>query len=179
MILKAVKSGVSEERIATVLGVDVATIRKQRDMLEGICKEAADLLKNRRLSPNVFAVMKKMKPMRQIEAVELLMTANNFSVPYMKALLAATPPDMRLDPDKRKASDGLTAEQITKMEKEMEVLQRDLKLIEDSRGEEVLNLVVARGFSPSSSITHASSGTWDNTIVISSASCRLSSTGLR
>jgi hypothetical protein len=32
-----------------------------------------------------------MKPMRQIEVAELLATASNFSVPYTKALLPATP----------------------------------------------------------------------------------------
>ena len=38
MILKAIKSGVSEERIAKVLDVDVANIRQKRDLLEGICQ---------------------------------------------------------------------------------------------------------------------------------------------
>ena len=32
------------------------------------------------------------------------------------------------------------------MEKEMEVLQRDLGLIEESHGNQVLNLVLARGY---------------------------------
>ena len=32
------------------------------------------------------------------------------------------------------------------MEKEMEGLQRDLKLIEESHGNQVLNLVLARGY---------------------------------
>jgi hypothetical protein len=50
MILKTIKSGVSEERIAKVLNVDVGSIRKKRDLLDGICKEAAEILKNRHLS---------------------------------------------------------------------------------------------------------------------------------
>jgi hypothetical protein len=32
MILKATKSGISEERIAKVLSIDVATIRQKRDL---------------------------------------------------------------------------------------------------------------------------------------------------
>ena len=35
---------------------------------------------------------------------------------------------------------------VAKMEKEMEVLQRDLGLIEESHGNQVLNLVLARGY---------------------------------
>ncbi|MCL4850297.1 MAG: ParB N-terminal domain-containing protein [Bryobacteraceae bacterium] len=146
MLLKAINSGLSEERIAKTLAVDIALIKQKRQLLQGICSEAAEILKNRHLSPKVFAVMKKMKPMRQIEVAELLVTANNFSVPYAKALLAATASDMLVDPDKQKLLGALTPEQMAKMQKEMEVLQRDLKAIEDSHGNEVLNLVLARGY---------------------------------
>jgi len=66
--------------------------------------------------------------MRQIEVAELLAATANFTMPYVKALLAATHPDMLLETDKSKIVEGLTPEQITKMEKEMETLQRDLKL---------------------------------------------------
>jgi hypothetical protein len=146
MILKATRSGVSEERIAKVLRVDIASIRAKRDLLNGICVEAAELLKNKRVSVGVFSVLRKMKPMRQIEVAELLLASTNFSVPYAKALLAATQSDMLLEPDKHKIVEGLTPEQVTKMEKEMEVLQRDLKLVEESHGNQVLNLVLARSY---------------------------------
>jgi ParB-like chromosome segregation protein Spo0J len=147
MILNAIKSGhVSEERIAKALNLDIASIRKKRDLLVGIGKEAAEVLKNKDISPNVFVALRKMKPMRQLEVAELLAATNNFSVPYTKALLVATSPEMLVDPDKRKVIEGLTPEQIAKMEKEMEVLQRDLELIEASHGNEVLNLVLARGY---------------------------------
>jgi len=146
MILKAIKSGVSEERIAKVLNVDVASIRQKRDLLEGICREAVEILKTRQMSHLVFGLLRKMKPMRQIEVAELLMTASNFSVPYTRALLAATKPDMLIDPDKHKVIEGLTREQVAKMQNEMEVLQQELKLIEESHGNEVLNLVLARGY---------------------------------
>jgi hypothetical protein len=53
---------------------------------------------------------------------------------------------MLVDPDRHKHLDGLTPEQAAKMQREMEVLQRELKLIEESHGNEVLNLVLARGY---------------------------------
>ena len=84
--------------------------------------------------------------MRQIEVCEVLNATANFSVPYAKALFAATHPDMLIEPDKNKVVQGLTPEQLAKMEKEMEGLQRDLKLIEESHGNQVLNLVLARGY---------------------------------
>jgi len=146
MILKAIRHGVSEERIAKVLRVDVATIRQKRDLLNGICKEAVEILKNRHVSLGVFSFLRKLKSMRQIEVAELLVATGSFSVPYVNALLAATRPDMLVDPDKHKVVEGLTPEQVAKMEKEMEVLQRDLTLIEESHGNQVLNLVLARGY---------------------------------
>src|SRR5712692_6817552 len=125
MILKAIRHGVSEERI---------------------CKEAIEILKNKHVSLGAFAFLRKLKPMRQIEVADLLVATGNFSVPYAKALLAATRSDMLVDPDKHKVVEGLTPEQVAKMEKEMEVLQRDLGLIEESHGNQVLNLVLARGY---------------------------------
>jgi hypothetical protein len=146
MILKAIKSGLSEDRIAKTLAVDIASIRQKRDLLDGVCKEAAEILKNKHLSPSVFGLLKKMKPMRQIEVAELLVTANNFSVPYTKALLGATPAEMLIDPDKSKPLQGLTPEQFAKMQKEMEVLQRDLQAVHQSHGNEMLELVLACGY---------------------------------
>jgi hypothetical protein len=146
MILKATRNGVSEERIAKVLRVDVASIRQKRELLNGVCAEAAEILKNKHVSLGVFAVLKRMKPMRQIETAELLNATGNFSVPYAKALFVATQPDMLVEPGKHKAAKGLTPEQVAKMEKEMELLQRDLRLVEESHGNQVLNLVLARGY---------------------------------
>src|SRR5215831_20049838 len=47
MILKAIKSGISEERIAKVLNIDIAAIRQKRDLLNGICEETAEILKTK------------------------------------------------------------------------------------------------------------------------------------
>ncbi len=146
MIVRAIKSGVSEERIAKVLNLKVARIHQKRDLLDGICREAAEILKNRQMSEKAFAVLKKMKPMRQIEAAELMIASSNCSVPYLKAILVATPQDMLVDTQKARLSEGLTPVQVAKMEKEMEVLQRELKHVEETHGNDVLNLVLACGY---------------------------------
>jgi ParB-like chromosome segregation protein Spo0J len=147
MVLNAITKGhISEERIARALNFDIASIRKKRDLLVGIGPEAAEVLKTRSISQRVFGFLRKMKPVRQLEVADLLVATNNFSVPYTKALLAATPAEMLVDPEKRKVIEGLTPEQIVRMEKEMDSLHRDLKLIEASHGNEVLNLVLARGY---------------------------------
>lgn len=60
MILNAVKKGVSEERLARALNVDIASIRKKRNLLVGICPEAAELLKDRHVPIHVFTELRFM-----------------------------------------------------------------------------------------------------------------------
>jgi hypothetical protein len=146
MILKAIDRGVPQERIAKALDINVSTIRHKRSLLEGICAEVVELLKDKHCPTNTFQSLKKMKPMRQIEVAELMVAMNNYSVSYSKALLAATPQDQLIDSEKPKSFKGISAEQIAQMESEMAKLQREMKLIEDSYGPDHLNLVLARGY---------------------------------
>ncbi len=146
MILKAVENGVPEERIAKALDVNVSNIRHKRRLLEGICPEAAELLKDRHCPMYTFQSLRKMKPMRQVEVVELMIAMDSYSVSYSNALLAATPQDQLVDTGKPKSFKGISAEQIARMETEMANLQRGVKLIEYSYGPDHLNLVLARGY---------------------------------
>lgn len=146
MILKAIENGVPEERIAKALDVNISNIRHKRRLLEGICPEAAELLKDKHCPINTFRSLKKMRPLRQVEVVELMIAMDNYSVMYSKALLAATPQDRLVEPGKLKKFKGISVEQIARMEAEMANLQRELKLIEDSYGPDHLNLVLARGY---------------------------------
>ena len=146
MILKAIERGVAQERIAKALGINVSTIRHKRSLLEGICAEVVELLKDKHCPTNTFRSLKKMKLMRQIEVAELMIAMDNYSVSYSKALLAATPRDQLLEPDKSKSFKGISAEKIAQMESEMAKLQREMKLIEDSYGPDHLILVLARGY---------------------------------
>src|SRR3546814_19024870 len=59
MILKALERGASEERIARALNVDVGSIKRKRRLLDGICPEAADLLKDKHIALNSFWGLKK------------------------------------------------------------------------------------------------------------------------
>ena len=146
MIMEAIRQGVSEERIAKTLAVDVGAIRRKRDLLDGICPEAVQLLKEKRASAGAFREMRKVKPMRQIEMAELMVAANNFSASYARCLLAATPQEQLLEPDKPKDVGGLSPEDMSRMEREMENLGQDLRSVEESHGRNVLNLVLVVGY---------------------------------
>ena len=146
MILKAIKSGVPEERIAKALNINVAMIRQKSRLLDGICREVADLLKDRHCPIETFRSLKQLKPLRQMEVAQLMVTMNNYSVPYSKALLAATPADQRVDANKPKIAKGVSPEQMARMEAEMDSLQREMKQVEASYGDDQLNLVIAGAY---------------------------------
>ena len=143
MILKLVERGVSEERIAETLDVNVASIRAKRSLLHGICPEAAELLKDKQCPVVTIQALKKMKPVRQVDAVEMMIEMNNFTIPYAKALVASTPPDQLVDATGPRAPKGVSPELIARMEREMASLQRSIKRIEASFGPNHLKLVVA------------------------------------
>jgi ParB-like chromosome segregation protein Spo0J len=146
MIVRALERGVSEEKLARALNIDMKLIKLRRNLLNGICPEVIEMLKDKSIDATVFKSLRKMKPMRQIEAVELMMAMNNFTSRYVQALLAATRQDDLAQPERPKKIRGLAPEQMARMEREMEGLQREFKAVEASYGDSVLNLVVASGY---------------------------------
>jgi hypothetical protein len=142
MLLEAVRSGVSEKRIATALNVDVNTIRNKMHMLDGICPEVVAILRDRHLSPVVFTVLKKMKPAIQIATAELMALRNDFTVSFARTRLALTPPGLLVEePTTRKLkANALVANAI--LEEDTENLVRNLKTIEESYGTDILALSV-------------------------------------
>jgi ParB-like chromosome segregation protein Spo0J len=146
MIVRAVDRGVSEEKLAKALNLDIKSIKRRRALLVGICPEVVELLKDKSVNSRTFETLRKMKPMRQIEAAELMVTAGNYTASYAKALLAATRQADLVKADAPKKIGGMTPEQMARMEREMEKLQRDLKTVESRYGEDVLQLVIASGY---------------------------------
>lgn len=146
MIRRAVERGVTPERLAKALDVDISHIIKKLNLLDGICPEAAELLRDQTFSANLGAVLRKMKPTRQVECVELMVSANNITIAYAEALVAATPSNMLIGETKTRKMTGVSADQMAKMEREMGNLQEQYKLAEQSYGQDILNLVLAKGY---------------------------------
>jgi hypothetical protein len=146
MILRAIKNGVSEDRIARTLNVDVAQIRQKRDMLDGICPEVVVLLRDKPATAGAIRELRRVKTMRQIEMAELMRAAHNFSIGYAKCLVAATPPESVIDPPRVRADHGLSADDASRIETELQSLGREFKIIEETHGKNTLNLVVLVGY---------------------------------
>ncbi|SEB44540.1 ParB/RepB/Spo0J family partition protein [Terriglobus roseus] len=143
MLLEAMKSGLTEDRIAAALNIDVATVKNRAQMLDGICPEVVEMLRNQKLSVEVFPILRKMKPIGQIATVELMMLRNDYSVSFAKTRLAISPPSLlskvvstRQLKANADAADALLAE-------DTESLIQNLRAVEETYGMDVLTLTVA------------------------------------
>jgi hypothetical protein len=146
MIKRAVENGVPAERIAAALNMKVAEVKATLRLLDGIHEEAVDLLKTKTICPKAIRVLKRVSGVRQIEIAELMVSANNFTHGYAEALFIGTPKSQLLEAEKPKTRPGMTPEEIARLEREMEILERDFKAIEQTYGGNVLNLTLVRGY---------------------------------
>jgi hypothetical protein len=146
MILKALDAGVSDERIAKALNISVATVRQNRSMLNGICPEAVDLLKDRPVALQTFREFKKVKPVRQIEMAELTVAAGTYDGSYARALVGATPKEHLAQPEKPKKIPGASVEDLARIEHEMQVVEKDFLLLDETYGRNVMDLTLARTY---------------------------------
>jgi RepB plasmid partitioning protein/ParB-like nuclease family protein len=146
MIMKAIERGVPEQRIAAALDIDIASLRVKVRLFNGICPEVIDMLKDKDIHVNAILILKKMLPLRQIEAVELMVAMNRFTASYAQSLLAATPQAELVEPSKPRRIKGLTEKQMLLMQRESAKLDRQFKLIEQTYGNDHLDLVLVNGY---------------------------------
>jgi hypothetical protein len=145
MILNAIERGVSQERLARALNVNVNAIRVKKRLLDGICAEVVTLLQDRHVPINTFKELKRLRPMRQISVTETMIALNRFSVSCARSLVASSPQSDFVSGE-RKAVKGLSDEQLERMEREAGNLDREFKLIETEYGNDHLDLVLATGY---------------------------------
>lgn len=146
MIVRAMERGVSVERLGKALGLSPLTIKHRFRLLNGICEDAAAMLADTNCPAKVFDILRQMKPLRQIEAAELMVGNRNFSAMFANALLAATPANLLASERKTEPDTQVSAESIARMERELAALQMQIKIVEDDYGPDVLHLTVIRGY---------------------------------
>jgi|HubBroStandDraft_6_1064221.scaffolds.fasta_scaffold17926_2 hypothetical protein len=146
MMKRAIANGVSQERLARALNINVGSLQRRVRMLDGVCPEVINLLKDKPCPVKTFEILKKMVPLRQIEAAELLINANNYSAAYASAIFVSTPQDQLVNANQPKRVKGMTPEAIARMERELSRLQENISSIEERYGTDNLHLTVAKGY---------------------------------
>ena len=147
MLRRAVDRGVSKERLARAFNLDITSIDKRMNLLEGVTAGAVVLLRDQQFTPEVARVLRKMRPERQVEAVELMIAASAITVTYAEALLNATPPEQLADNHRSpRSKPKVTPKQMAKLEREMDKVQGQYQQAEQTYGADLLHLVVAKGY---------------------------------
>jgi hypothetical protein len=146
MVVRAIERGVPEEKLARALNLDVSSIRRRRDLLQGICPETVELLADKPCPMMTFDFLRRMKPMRQIEAAELMIGQRNYLSPFVRAILAATPPDQLAHRRRNRTNDDISREQIARLERELYTAQQRTRYVEETYGEDNLQLMIAKSY---------------------------------
>jgi len=147
MIVLAIERGASAEQIAMALNVNPASIRQRSHLLDGICPEASSLLEDKHCPLVIFELLKQMKPIRQMEAAELMVGQGNYTAVFARAILAATPDDQRV-PSRKKTTDvgDISRGQISRLERELATIQQRTRCVEENYGADNLTLTVTKTY---------------------------------
>lgn len=146
MILKALDAGVPEERIARALNLTVGTVRSNRRMLQDICPEAVEILKDKHVAKETLRLIRRVKPLRQIELAEIMAAAGNYTATYARALLVTTPREQLTHPDNPKKIPGVKPDDLARIEHEMRIQEKDFRMLDETYNENVMALTLARGY---------------------------------
>lgn len=146
MIVRAIDNGVTPEQISKALGVDIAKVKASLNLLDGIDAEAIELLKDKPITGAALRLFRKAKAVRQVDMAQLMVTGSNFTKAYAEALIVGTPAEQLVGGRKPKEMHGISEEEIARMEKEMETLEQDYRLHQDTFGENALHLNAAQRY---------------------------------
>lgn len=144
MVLKALEKGVPEARIASALRVTVATVRHNRSLLNNICAEAIEILKDKPVARMTFGQFKRVTPDRQVEIAEVMVAAGTYTASYARGLVMATAADKLTSTGQPKRASK--PDDISKMEHELHALERDFALLDETHQQNMMNLTFARTY---------------------------------
>lgn len=145
MIQKAIKKGVSLENLSEALDISIESVKDKIKILNHICPEVITLLANQHVPKSTLYTLKKMKPIRQIECANLMLTLDNFSEKFSLSLLNGTPPSLLnvTKEQKKREKEGHRAA-ISRLEREMSQTQVEAEKLKESYGVNSLKLVIIK-----------------------------------
>jgi hypothetical protein len=145
MVVRAMERGVASDKIAQSLGLDPSAIVRRQRLMNGICPEVAEMLKDAPCPMKVFEILRQMKPLRQIAAAEIIVGQGNYTAVFARTILMATPAD-QLAVQRKKQPKVAAADQMARLERELVALQTQVKAVEDSYGVDNLHLTLVQAY---------------------------------
>ncbi|MBU9834264.1 ParB N-terminal domain-containing protein [Rahnella sp. L72c] len=143
MIRKALKSGVSIEKLSEALGISIDILKGKINLLDGIDPEAVNLLANQNVPKATFYALRKMKNIRQIECACIMNNMENYSEKFSLSLLHNTQPNLLVDGQQGNDKEG-HRKTIDRLEREMAQVHIESEKLKESYGENTLRLVIMK-----------------------------------
>lgn len=146
MLQKAVESGVSVEKLCAVLGLSQGMVNTRLRISDGISKEVLALLAEKNVSQNIFDILRKIKPYKQIEFVTTMITLNNFTKKFALSMLLALPLEYLVRESDNINENKDMVKTLVRLEKEMAALQIETQNIQNEYAENNLNLIIVKSY---------------------------------
>ncbi|EOI6480922.1 plasmid partitioning protein RepB C-terminal domain-containing protein [Yersinia enterocolitica] len=143
MIRKALKSGVSIEKLSEALGISIDILKVKINLLDGIDPEVVNLLANQNVPKATFYALRKMKNIRQIECACIMNNMENYSEKFSLSLLHNTQPNLLVDGQQGNDKEG-HRKTIDRLEREMAQVHIESEKLKESYGENTLRLVIMK-----------------------------------
>ncbi|QJW56417.1 Nucleoid occlusion protein [Serratia plymuthica] len=146
MLQKAVESGVPVEKLCAVLGLSESIINTRLRISDGIAKEVLALLAEKNVSQNVFDILRRIKPYKQIEFVTTMITLNNFTKKFALSMLHTLPSEHLVRQIDNTTEEKDMVKTLARLEKEMAALQIETQNIQNEYAENNLNLIIVKSY---------------------------------
>lgn len=130
MIIKSLAK-VSIEKLSAALGISVDAIKDKANVMNGIDPSVIAKLSDKPIPKATFDVLRKMKPIRQIEAVGTMINFDNYSKKFAMSILDATPASMIVNKGKTLPIKG-HKKTILRLEQEMATTSEETKSFKPS-----------------------------------------------
>jgi hypothetical protein len=127
MINLAIEKGVSEDKIAKALDIDMVSLKQKKTMLKGISQDVIELIKDKIFSEKVFRLLRKMKPNRQLIAVQMMIDSGKYTYDALKIIYDASCDDDLVVPKNSKRVSTEILERKIRLENETLALNDTLQ----------------------------------------------------
>ncbi|WP_082582614.1 plasmid partitioning protein RepB C-terminal domain-containing protein [Mesorhizobium sp. Root172] len=134
------KTGISEDRQNPLP-------RVAEPLVEGICLEALDRLKDFGAPLKIFGLLRDVVPGRQVEIVRLMLAMDRVQFRVAKVLIELTPRSQLTNPlARRKRYEGISSAQMAAMEADIAEVSHKYLSAASTHGSEMLNLIAATNY---------------------------------
>ncbi|HAU3347145.1 TPA: plasmid partitioning protein RepB C-terminal domain-containing protein [Salmonella enterica subsp. houtenae serovar 1,40:z4,z23:-] len=145
MIKKALTK-VSIKKLSAVLGISVDNITEKTNFLTGIDPIVISLLSDKPIPRTTFTILRKMKPIRQIEVVESMIGFDNYSRGLAVSMLDNTPEHLLVKKPKQPIKSNKAKKAMLRLEREMTVTKEETSKIKHEYGSNTLKFSIARSY---------------------------------